>query len=103
MFDRHTAENMFNKIAKLKDARFPNGWAKLIGVSSDGKNTMTGRYRGLVTRLVSAAEYNVLRVWCAPHRGLGIKDLVLLWKPSILQELKRSIRKNSAENTSNMR
>ncbi|CAI5743295.1 unnamed protein product [Hyaloperonospora brassicae] len=29
---------------------------------------MTGRHRGLVTRLVSAPEYNVLRFWCAPHQ-----------------------------------
>ncbi|CAI5741065.1 unnamed protein product [Hyaloperonospora brassicae] len=63
MFDRHTAENMFNMIAKLMDALFPNWRDNLIGVSSDGENTMTGRHRDLVTRLVSAAEYNVLRVW----------------------------------------
>ncbi|CAI5717146.1 unnamed protein product [Hyaloperonospora brassicae] len=68
MFDRHTAENMFNTIAKLMDALFPNWRAKLIGVSRDGENTMTGRHRGLVMRLVSAVEYNVLRVWCAPHQ-----------------------------------
>ncbi|CAI5741141.1 unnamed protein product [Hyaloperonospora brassicae] len=68
MFDRHTAENMFNMIAKLMDALFPNWRAKLIGVSSDGENAMTGCHRGLVTRLMSAAEYNVLRVWCAPHQ-----------------------------------
>ena len=68
MFDRYTAENMFNMIAKLMDALFPYWRAKLIGVSSEGENTMTGRHRGLVSRLVSAAEYNVLRVWCAPHQ-----------------------------------
>ncbi|RQM29957.1 hypothetical protein B5M09_013872, partial [Aphanomyces astaci] len=42
MFDRHTAENMFNMIVKLLDALFP--------------------------KLVAAAEYNVMRVWCAPHQ-----------------------------------
>ncbi|RHY05403.1 hypothetical protein DYB36_006565 [Aphanomyces astaci] len=68
MFDCHTAENMFNMIVKLLDALFPKWRAKLIGVSSDGENTMTGRHRGLVTRLVAAAEYNVMRVWCAPHQ-----------------------------------
>ena len=68
MFDRHTAKNMFNMIDKLMEAFFPNWRAKLIGVSSDGGNTMTLRHRGLVTRLVSATEYNVLRVWCAPHQ-----------------------------------
>ena len=68
MFDRHTAENMFNMVAKLMDALFPNCRAKLIGVSSEGENMMTGRHRGHVTRLVSAAENNVLRFWCAPHQ-----------------------------------
>ncbi|RHZ28071.1 hypothetical protein DYB37_002647 [Aphanomyces astaci] len=68
MFDRHTAENMFNMIVKLLDALFPKWRAKLIGVSSDGENTMTGRHRGLVTMLVAAAEYNIMRVWCAPHQ-----------------------------------
>ncbi|RHY88241.1 hypothetical protein DYB26_011715 [Aphanomyces astaci] len=67
-FDRHTAENMFNMIVKLLDALFPKWRAKLIGVSSDGENTMTGRHRSLITRLVAAVEYNAMRVWCAPHQ-----------------------------------
>ncbi|CAK9194973.1 unnamed protein product [Sphagnum troendelagicum] len=29
---------------------------------------MTGRHVGLVTRIARCAEFNVLRVWCAPHQ-----------------------------------
>ncbi|KAH8952971.1 hypothetical protein BDL97_09G113300 [Sphagnum fallax] len=34
----------------------------------DGENTMIGRHAGLVTRITRCAEFNVLRVWCAPHQ-----------------------------------
>jgi hypothetical protein len=37
-------------------------------MSSDGENTMTGRYAGLVTRMVACAENPVLRIWCPPHQ-----------------------------------
>jgi len=68
MFDRHTAEIIYNMLVKFLDALYPPWRAKLIGMSSDGENTMTGRHRGLVTRMVAAAENPVLRIWCAPHQ-----------------------------------
>jgi hypothetical protein len=40
----------------------------LIGMSSDGENTMTGRHAGLDTRMVACAENPVLRIWCPPHQ-----------------------------------
>jgi hypothetical protein len=68
MFDRHTAEIIYNMLVKFLDALYPPWRAKLIGMSSDGENTMTGRHRGLVTRMVAAAENPALRIWCAPHQ-----------------------------------
>ncbi|RHY20746.1 hypothetical protein DYB36_011168 [Aphanomyces astaci] len=68
MFDRHTAEIIFNMLIKFLDALYPPWRTKLIGMSSDGESTMTGRHRGLVTRIVATAENPVLRVWCAPHQ-----------------------------------
>ncbi|RHY39496.1 hypothetical protein DYB30_013534 [Aphanomyces astaci] len=68
MFDRHTAEIIFNMLIKFLDALSPPWRTKLIGMSSDGESTMTGRHRGLVTRIVATAENPVLRVWCAPHQ-----------------------------------
>jgi len=71
MFERHTAENIFNLIVRFLDAL--NGttmiWrAKLMSVSTDGENRMTGCHRGVVTRLEQAAEFPVLRIWCVPHQ-----------------------------------
>jgi hypothetical protein len=68
MFERHSAMNIFNLITKFMDAMYSKWRSKLIGVSMDGKNTMTGRHAGVVTRLIACADNNVLRIWCAPHQ-----------------------------------
>jgi hypothetical protein len=67
MFDRHTADNIFNMLVKFLDALYGKWRAKLIGMSSDGENMMTGRHTGLVTRMIACAENPVLRIWCALH------------------------------------
>jgi hypothetical protein len=41
---------------------------KLISVSSDDENTMTGRHGGLVTLLEKEATNNILCAWCALHQ-----------------------------------
>ena len=51
MFDRHTAENMFNLVSTFLDIVCPNWGSKLIGVGSDGANVMTGHLKGVVTRI----------------------------------------------------
>ncbi len=68
MFKHHSVVNIFNLIAKFMDALYIKWCAKLIGVSTDGKNTMTGRHVGVVTRLVDCADNDVLRIWCTPHQ-----------------------------------
>jgi hypothetical protein len=68
MFERHSAMNIFNLIAKFMDALYSKWRSKLIGVSTDGENTMTGRHAGVVTRLVACAANNMLRIWCTPHQ-----------------------------------
>jgi hypothetical protein len=67
MFERHSAMNIFNLIAKFMDALYSKWHSKLIGVSTDGGNTMTGHHAGVVTRLVACADNNVLQIWCTPH------------------------------------
>jgi hypothetical protein len=42
--------------------------SKLISVSTDGENTMTGWIGGFVTLMAKEAVYEVLRVWCPPHQ-----------------------------------
>jgi hypothetical protein len=51
MFERHTAENLFSMV-KFLDALYGRWRDKLVGASSDGENTMTGRHSGFVTRMV---------------------------------------------------
>jgi len=68
MFERHSAINIFNMIAKFMDALYIKWCAKLIGVSTYSENTMTSRHVGVVTRLVNYADNNVLRIWCAQHQ-----------------------------------
>jgi hypothetical protein len=68
MFDRHTAGNIFNMLVKFLDALYGKWRGKLIGMSSDGENTMTGRHTGLITHMIACAENPVLRIWCALHQ-----------------------------------
>ncbi len=67
MFDRHTADNIFNMLVKFLDAPYGKWCAKLIGMSSNDENTMTGRHTALVTRMITCAKNLVLRIWCALH------------------------------------
>jgi len=82
MFERHTAENIFNLIVRFLDAL--NGttmiwYAKLMSVPTNGENRMTGCHRGVVTRLEQAAEFPVLRIWCVPHQiDIVIKNAAAL-------------------------
>jgi hypothetical protein len=62
MFERHSAVNIFNLIAKFMDMLYIKWLAKLIGVSMDGKNTITGHHAGVVTRLVDCADNDVLHI-----------------------------------------
>jgi hypothetical protein len=65
MFERHNAKNIFNLIVRFLDALNSATmiWrAKLMSVSTDGKNRMTGCHRGVVTLLEQAAEFPVLRI-----------------------------------------
>jgi hypothetical protein len=52
VFERHIAENMFNMVVKFLDALYDRWRGKLIEVSFDGENMMTGRHFGFVTHMV---------------------------------------------------
>ncbi len=62
MFERHLAFNIFNLITKFMDALYIKWRSKLIGMSSKSENTMIGRHAGMVTRIVTCAENEVLRI-----------------------------------------
>jgi hypothetical protein len=46
----------------------PSWREKVILISSDGENTMTGRHAGVVTLLENECSNHVLRIWCIPHQ-----------------------------------
>lgn len=65
MFERHIAENIFILIAYFLNAlsNTTTIWrAKLVSVSIDGENTMTGCHRGVVTHLKQATEFSMLHI-----------------------------------------
>ncbi|CAM6071463.1 unnamed protein product [Sphagnum tenellum] len=77
MFDCHTAVNIFNMLVKFFDPLYDKWRAKLIGMSSNGKNTMTGRHTGVVTCMITCVENPVLRIWCALHQiDLVVKSAI---------------------------
>jgi hypothetical protein len=64
----HTGERMFSLIATLLDSLGYDRRKRLIGATSDGASSMTGRYQGVVTRLQQVAPAGFYRIWCAAHQ-----------------------------------
>src|SRR5438552_10969647 len=64
MFERHTADNMYNLISGVFDIICPTWRSKILSVGSDGALTMTGCIQGVVTQLEQQAEHQIYRVWC---------------------------------------
>jgi hypothetical protein len=60
--------NVFNMIIKFMDILYSKWCSKLIGMSTDDKNTMTSRHGGVVTRIVVCAKHKLLQIWCTPHQ-----------------------------------
>jgi hypothetical protein len=67
-FERHTAVNNVKLINILLDGLSPLWCDKVISISSDGENTMTGRHAGVVTLLEKKCSNPVLHIWCVPHQ-----------------------------------
>jgi hypothetical protein len=66
-FERHTAQN-YVKFIKIQLNNVSPSWReKVISISSDGENTMTGRHAGVVTLLENECSNLVLHIWCVPH------------------------------------
>ncbi|KAH6577118.1 hypothetical protein BASA50_010582 [Batrachochytrium salamandrivorans] len=73
LFERHTGENMFATLVKFMNALIPSWRNRLVEVSTDGDRSMTGRIRGLSTRIESEASPGIIRIWCGLHQ----MDLVM--------------------------
>lgn len=68
MRERHTGEYQFDLIVSLLEILVPDWKHKLIGVTTDGAASMTGRISGTATRLSNEVHSNVFRVWCGAHQ-----------------------------------
>ena len=69
MFDRHTGDYMYELFENLFNVLDPSWKTKLIGVTTDGAANMTGRHRGVVTKIQGEAlPEGFYRVWCALHQ-----------------------------------
>lgn len=74
-FERHTAANICQMVCKLLDSLSAKWRSKLISISTDGENTMTGWIGGFVTLMDHEATNELLRIWCPPHQmDLIIRD-----------------------------
>jgi hypothetical protein len=67
-FERHTATNDVKLITTILDCMHSSWRDKVISISSDGENTMTGRKGGVVTLLERECTNPILRIWCVPHQ-----------------------------------
>jgi hypothetical protein len=66
-FERHTTQNYVKFIKILLNTVSPSWCEKVISISLDGENTMTGRHASVVTLLENECLNLVLRIWCVPH------------------------------------
>lgn len=93
MYERHTADNMTNLVRDVFDIICPAWKSKLLGVTSDGANAMTGRIQGVVTQLENTAIHQIYRVWCGLHQ----LDLVMkhaykdIWAGEFVSDMKAII------------
>ncbi|CAK9863189.1 unnamed protein product [Sphagnum jensenii] len=84
-------------IQKAKDRmKMTKLWrAKLISMSSDGENTMTGYHAGIITHIIACVENKVLRIWCAPHQmDIVIKAAAMVAKSLLITQQEIAIVQN---------
>jgi hypothetical protein len=67
-FERHLAVNYVKLIKTMLNILCPDWRSKLISISFDEENTMTGPHRGVVTLFGKECNNQVFRIWCVPHQ-----------------------------------
>ena len=76
LFGSHTGQLMFDVFKEAMDALCPAWPDTLLATSTDGARNMTGRVRGIVSRVgncVDDAGHHLTRFWCGVH----LLDLVV--------------------------
>lgn len=59
---------MFELLKQLLDALRPDWKKKILGFTSDGASSMTGKNFGLATKIGEVAGDGFYRIWCAAHQ-----------------------------------
>lgn len=94
MYEQHTGENMFTLVMHVLDIICPRWRRQLIGVRSNGANSMTGHLQGVVTRLArESTNTKFYRVWCGLHQlDLVLKHAYIeLWENEVVDIMKKFI------------
>lgn len=68
VFERHTAEVIFETADKALTVLCPSWKDIVVGVSTDGERKMTGRVSGVATRFEQMAKPGFVRIWCGAHQ-----------------------------------
>jgi hypothetical protein len=66
-YDRHSAVNICKMICKLLDQLCSSWRQKMLSISTDGENNMTGWKGGFMTLMDKESANKVLRIWCLAH------------------------------------
>jgi len=91
-FDRHTSQNYVKLITILLDTLCLPWRDKLISISSDGENTMTGRLGGVVTLLERQCSNPVLRIWCVAHQlDIVVKDATCVLQNQVFYKVAHAL------------
>ncbi len=78
-YDRHSTVNICEMICKLFDQLCSSWRHKLLSVSTDDENTMTGWKGRFVTLMDKKSANEVLHVWCPVHQmDLVIQDAMVM-------------------------
>ena len=72
MLDKHTGENICDKVKEALEPICPEWRKKLIGLGTDGASAMIGKYTGAVTLLEKECKKStsspLLKTWCGLHQ-----------------------------------
>src|SRR3989440_4323337 len=94
MYEQYTGENMFTLMMRVLDVICPQWRRQLIGVGSDGANSMTGHLQSVVTCLArESTNMKFYRVWCGLHQlDLVLKHAYIeLWENEVVNIMKKFI------------
>lgn len=68
MYQRHTAQVIFDTTARALDVPCPSWRNIVIGVSTDGETKMKELIAAVLTRFQNVTKPEFIRIWCGDHQ-----------------------------------